>query len=188
MPEFLKALFGDKSLTYDELKAAVDAAKDIKVANLASGQYVDKSKFDGVEGELTTAKNTITTLKDTVKKFDGVDVEALKNAVATTETQYKGTIEKMRRDNAITLALVQAKARDPQMMAAALIANEKIVLNADGTLGGLDVAALQKDKPWAFDVEQKKDEGTGHKGGDKDNNQQSASLFDAVRLQLESQK
>ena len=50
--EFLKALFSDKALTFDEFAKAVADSKDIKHANLADGQYVDKQKLDDKAGEL----------------------------------------------------------------------------------------------------------------------------------------
>ncbi|MEA5060670.1 MAG: phage scaffolding protein [Candidatus Pelethousia sp.] len=162
--EFLKALFGDKPLTYDEFVAAVGAAKDIKLVNLSSGQYVDKGKLDDKENELKTANDTIKALQDTVKKFDGVDVDALKNAATATETKYKGQLDQLRRDSAIQLALVQAKARNPKA-ARALLDDSKIALNADGTLSGLDVEALKKSDPYLFEIEKKQDEGSGHEGG-----------------------
>lgn len=75
--EFLKALFSDKALTFDEFAKAVAESNDIKLANLADGKYVDKQKLDDKAGELETANKTIADLQDAVKKFDGVDVEAL---------------------------------------------------------------------------------------------------------------
>lgn len=45
--EYLKPIFGDKTLTYAELEAALKDSKDVKLGNLASGQYVDKAKLDG---------------------------------------------------------------------------------------------------------------------------------------------
>ncbi len=37
--DFLKAIFGDKALTYAELEAALKDSKDIKLANLAGGGH-----------------------------------------------------------------------------------------------------------------------------------------------------
>ena len=50
--EFLKNLFNDRQLSYDELLKAVEAHnkadKDnqIKIANLAGGEYISKEKYD----------------------------------------------------------------------------------------------------------------------------------------------
>lgn len=176
--EFLKVLFGDKPLTFAEFVAAVGATKDIKLVNLASGQYVDKGKLEDKEGELKTANETLKTLQETVKKFDGVDVETLKKAATDTETKYKGELDRLRRDSAIQLALVQAKARNPKA-ARALLDDSKITLNADGTLSGLDVEALKKSDPYLFEIEKKQDEGGGHEGGEG-----GGSALDAVRAAM----
>lgn len=46
--EFLKSIFGDNLLSFNEFKAAIEADKTIKLANLADGKYVDKEKFDKI--------------------------------------------------------------------------------------------------------------------------------------------
>ena len=57
--DFLKSIFGDKALTYAELETALKDSKDIKLANLASGGYVDKGKYDADEARLSQIqKNT----------------------------------------------------------------------------------------------------------------------------------
>lgn len=43
--EFLKALFKDGALTYDQLLEAVNEAK-LNVVNIADGSYISKTKFD----------------------------------------------------------------------------------------------------------------------------------------------
>ena len=43
--DYLKNIFGDKSLSYAELEAALKDNKDVKLANLAAGQYIDKAKL-----------------------------------------------------------------------------------------------------------------------------------------------
>ena len=43
--EFLKSIFEGAALTYDQLAEKLKGSADVKLANLASGQYVDKGKF-----------------------------------------------------------------------------------------------------------------------------------------------
>ena len=71
--EFLKNIFGDKALTFDDFKSALEADKTIKLANLADGKYVDKEKFDKKVTELQTANDTIKQLQG-----EGVDIEKMK--------------------------------------------------------------------------------------------------------------
>ena len=76
--EFLKAFFGDKAITYDELVQAINAyngdeknkEKLIKMVNLTDGGYVSKDKYTNLETdlsgkttELTKANNLIEELK-----------------------------------------------------------------------------------------------------------------------------
>ncbi len=44
--------------------------------------------INAVQSELTTANTTISTLKNTVAKFDGIDIEKLKGDAATWEKKY----------------------------------------------------------------------------------------------------
>ena len=54
--EFLKALFGDEALTYDQLAAKVAEGK-LNVVNIADGSYVSRNKFDdtvnGLKSQVT---------------------------------------------------------------------------------------------------------------------------------------
>lgn len=43
--EFLKEIFSQRALTFEQFNAAV-IEKGFKLANLSQGQYVDKQKFD----------------------------------------------------------------------------------------------------------------------------------------------
>ena len=52
--EFLKQFFGEngeKALTYDDLQKALEGSKDVKIANLATGQWVDKGKFTAKQAD-----------------------------------------------------------------------------------------------------------------------------------------
>lgn len=72
--EFLKDVFGDNSLTYDDFAKAVEG-KNIKLANLASGDYVSKQKYND---DITAKDTQINTLNDTIKTRD-TDIATIKN-------------------------------------------------------------------------------------------------------------
>lgn len=61
---FLKAIFGDRSMTLDELSAALDASKDVKLANLAGGRYVDKEKYSALETKNKTLADQLAKLSE----------------------------------------------------------------------------------------------------------------------------
>ena len=51
--EILKALFGGEALTFEQFTEKVNNAADVKLGNLAGGQYVEKDKY--VSKKLETA-------------------------------------------------------------------------------------------------------------------------------------
>lgn len=157
----LKALFGTDALTFEQLEEKLKDNKEVKLANLANGSYVDKRKFDDKVAELTTANDTIKGLRETVAKFDGVDVEKLKNDAQAWETKYNTDIAAVKLDSAVSVALVEAKAKNPKLARAAL---DMSVIKLDGDkLLGLNeqLEALKKSDAYLFDVE----EGGGGQGG-----------------------
>ena len=123
--EFLKAFFGDKPLTYDELVQAINAHngneenrdKQIKVGNLGSGEYVGKGKydalqalFDGQKTELETANNLIADLKKGTKGN-----EELQGKISGYETQIADLQKEnaeIKLNSALKVAFLEAKALD----------------------------------------------------------------------------
>lgn len=102
--EFLKSLFGDEALTYEQFAKAV-SEKGYKVADLSSGDYVSKKKYDDESGakaktieELTaqlTARDTDLKalkkqLEDGTKDSDS-KVADLTEQLSKLQTEYKDT-------------------------------------------------------------------------------------------------
>ena len=172
--EFLKKIFEDKALTYAELEAALKDNKDIKLANLATGQYVDKAKFDGKITELSTANQTIKDLQETVKKFDGVDLEKLKKDVSDWEEKYNTDIGKLKLDYTLETALMAGKAKNTKAVKA-LLDLESIKLDGDKLLGLDDqLEKLKKEADYLFEVEKSDDDDDG-----EDSNNSSVRLNSA---------
>jgi len=68
--EELKALFGEGSLSYDEFEQKLgEAGETIKLANLKSGNYVDKAKFEKLEKGLEDYKTKYSALEESTKGF-----------------------------------------------------------------------------------------------------------------------
>lgn len=149
----LKALFGTEALTWEQLEEKLKENKDVKIANLAAGSYVDKGKYDATVGELKTANETIKGLKETVAKFDGVDLDGLKKSVTDWENKYNTDIAAVKLDSAVNMALVEAKAKNPKLAKAAL---DMSVIKMDGeNLLGLteQLDKLKETDGYLFDVE-----------------------------------
>jgi len=179
MPEYLKKLFGENPLTYDEFKLVYDAQESVKegvkIANLTDGGYVSLQKFKDKETELKTATDTIKGLQDTVKKFDGVDLDALKNAATTAQKKYDDDLAAFRRDSAVNLLLAQSGARNIKA-ASALLDLSKVKIKEDGSVEGIDLEALKKSDPYLFVIEQTKEEGDGHAGAADAGKDKTATL------------
>lgn len=85
--EFLKAIYGDKALTFEELVQAINAHngneankdKQVKIGNLGGGEYVSKGKHDSELERL----NTLLSSKD-------ADIQTL---TATLESLKKGKVD-----------------------------------------------------------------------------------------------
>ena len=146
----LKELFGDKTFTYDDFQKAVDGKK-IKLADLNEGGYVDKHKLDDKIGELSKANETIQGLQETVKKFDGVDVDKLKKDLADTQTKYETDVGSQKRDSPLNLALLGAKARDVKAVRP-FLDMDTVKLDGDKVLG-LDeqLQKLKTEKSFLFE-------------------------------------
>ena len=178
--EKLKALFGTESLTWEQLEEKLKDNKDVKLANLAAGSYVDKGKHDNKVSELSTelnaANETIKGLRETVAKFDGVDLDKLKKDASDWETKYNTDIAAVKLDNAVNMALMQAKAKNPKLAKAAL---DMSVIKMDGeNLLGFNeqIDKLKESDGYLFEVEQTQNNnngggafvmntGGGHNGG-----------------------
>lgn len=193
----LKALFGTEALTWEQLEEKLKDNEEVKIANLAAGSYVDKSKYDNKVNELTKANETIKGLKETVSKFDGVDVDGLKKSVTDWEDKYNTDIAAVKLDSAVNMALVAAKAKNPKLAKAALDMS-LVKLDGDNLLGlNEQLDNLKKSDAYLFEEETKTDPdnkgggafvfntGGNHEGGGKTDAFMSALMQGAG---LETQK
>lgn len=174
--EKLKELFGTEALTFEQLEEKLKDNKDVKIANLAAGGYVDKRKYDDKVAELGKANETINGLQETVSKFDGVDVDGLKKSVTDWENKYNTDIAAVKLDSAVNMALIEAKAKNPKLAKAALDMSV-IKLDGDKLLGLTEqLDTLKQSDAYLFEEEKKADDnkpggafvfstGGNHEGG-----------------------
>lgn len=105
--EELKSLFGDNSLSYDEFEKKLGEASGLKLANLKSGNYVDKSKYDKLEASYNELKDKNTQLTNGAN-----DLEALRKEIDEYKSKYDSMVaeaEKSKRMQAITEKRVDPK-------------------------------------------------------------------------------
>lgn len=165
--EFLKAILGDELYAQfaEKLNAyngdAANKDKQIKLANLGGGEYVGKGKYDalqamldGKETELTTANGLIAELKKGTKGNE--ELQGKITGYETQVSQLQAELEKTKLENAIQLALRDAKAVDPDYLAFKLrekYSTDELTLDENGKIKGMDdkLAGLKTQFPAQFE-------------------------------------
>lgn len=146
-----------------ELGLTEEQADKVLVMN---GKAIEAQKaLTAAESQkLAAANGTIKSLKDAVKKFDGVDVDGLNRQLADLQSKYDADTAALKLENALDAALVGAKPKNPGLVKLALD-REKLKLN-DGKLVGFDeqVKALKESDPYLFEQTTVTHEGTGNPG------------------------
>lgn len=167
--DFLKSIFGDKPLTYAELETALKDNKEIKLANLASGNYVDKEKFDKSELKAKGLETQLGEANNTIDGFKAMDIDTIKKSADDWKTKYdtdtKALTEKLIKqtlDSKIDFALTGAKAKNLTAVKA-LLKQDAISLDGENILGlNEQLATITKDNPYLFgDVEENPAPGGG---------------------------
>lgn len=165
--DWLKEILGEE--LYKQLETALntyngnEANKDkqVKLANLGSGEYVGKGKYDaldallkGKETELTNANGLIAELKKGTKGNEELQgkITGYEEQVA----QLQAELEKTKLENAIQLALRDAKAVDPDYLAFKLrekYSADELKLDENGKVKGMDdkLAGLKTQFPAQFE-------------------------------------
>ena len=139
--EFLKDLFGEQALTYDQLSKAVKE-KGFQVVNAAGGAFVSKADSDNLSSQVTTLTAQ---LGEANKKLEGYDPTWKEKA----ETERK-KLESQQFDFALEKAIGAAKPRNAKAVMA-LLDREKLNF-AGGEVIGLDkqLDGLKKGEDTAF--------------------------------------
>ena len=164
--EFLKSIFNGKTLSYEEFMTAVnahngdEANKDnqVKIANLATGEYVGKLKYDDMEAKLTTkqseletANNLIAELKKGAKGNE--DMQGKITAYETQVAQLQEQLKQTQLESAVKVALLEAEATDIDYLTFKLKENgEKLELDENGKVKGIDekISSLKTSIPNFF--------------------------------------
>jgi hypothetical protein len=165
--EFLKEILGEE--LYKQVETALNAYngneankdKQIKLANLGSGEYVGKGKYDSLQAlldgkttELDTANGLIAELKKGTKGNE--DLQGKITGYETQVQQLQAELEKTKLENAIQLALRDAKAVDPDYLAFKLrekYSADELTLDENGKVKGMDdkLAGLKTQFPAQFE-------------------------------------
>lgn len=139
--------------------------KDIKLADLSTGEYVSKGKYDALETQLN---NTQTLLTDTSAKLETAlqnagdnealrqEIETIKNANQTNIANLTAQYDAKLKNAAVMAELTKAGANDPADILPHLNM-EAITVNDNGIVGLSDqLEPIKTAKPYLFKGEQKK--------------------------------
>lgn len=157
--EFLKALFNNGALTFEEFVTAVNSQKKengkpkFKLVNLEDGGYVDVNRFNNANTRITDLETQLATRNTDLAKLQSQvgENETLKTTLAALQANYndldsqsKAKIKAMERQTSIMSALVEAGVK-PKLTKAAMALLSEDTLKED--LSGItaETARLKKD-------------------------------------------
>lgn len=127
-----------------------ETAKQV-VAMSEAEVSAETKKLADKDAELTMATDKIKELTETVKKFDGVDVEKMKSELADWSKKYAEDTAALKLDNALSKTLSSCGARDADIVGK-LLDRSIIKLDEDGKLIGVSeqLEKLKTDKSFLF--------------------------------------
>ena len=155
--DFLKDIFEEQAITFEQLAEKLKEHKDIKLGNLATGQYVDKAKHEAVQTELSSLREQLKTANETIEGFKKLDVDGMKKAVKDWQDKYNADTaalqEKLalqQKESQIDMSLMGLKAKNLKAARALLDLNQ--IGLKDGKLTGLEeqLDTLVKENPFLF--------------------------------------
>lgn len=90
--DYLQPLFGDGALTFAQFTEKLQAQTGIKLANLASGEYVSQSKYADLETANATLQTQLSEANDTIKGYQDMDIDGIKQSSKDWEEKYNTAI------------------------------------------------------------------------------------------------
>ena len=204
--DFLKDILGTE--LFEQVANAVNAYngdeankdKQIKIANLASGKYVDKGKYTALEellnkkdSDLTDAQKLIEGLKESAGK--GEDMATKIAEFETTIRDQQEELKKAKTESALKIELLSAGAKaddiDYLLFKLGNDSDFKAELDENGKLKGIDekMKNLKTIYPNQFEAEtSKKIDENNLPGGKTDDTSEPTTLTGAIRNRYENKE
>lgn len=162
--EFLKAILSEE--LYAQLEQAINAhngkpenkEKQLKLADLGSGEYVSKGKYATLEAEsqtnaskLTEANNLIAQLQKAAKGDEALQGQV--TAYQTKVQELEAELAQTKLDNAIKVELLANKALEVDFLTYKLKEKGELSLDENGKIKGWEdkLAALKTQHPTMFE-------------------------------------
>lgn len=147
--EFLKLILGDElyQAVSDKVMAfnndPQNKDKQINIANLGNGDYVSKRKFSDLETKYTSKINELEQANNLINDFkaNAINDEQFKTKIGEYENTIKeleNTLKKNSIDNALKVALLNAKVTDVDYIAYKLKQQGELELDDKGDIKDLD--------------------------------------------------
>ena len=140
LEELLKA----QGLTDEQIKSVMGAMKKEKIYTTTLENAEDrynklKGQKEDLEGQLKTSNNTIKDLKKNNADNEELQktIKQHEDTIKTLKTDSETKIRNLTLDGAINNALTKAKAKHSDLLSSK-IDRDKLVINEDGTVTGLD--------------------------------------------------
>lgn len=140
LEELLKA----QGLDDDQVKSILGAMKKEKIyttnlENIEERYNKLKGQKEDLEGQLNTANSTIKDLKKNNADNEELQktIKQHEDTIKTQKAEYEIKVRNLTLDSAINSALTKAKAKHSDLLASK-IDRDKLVINEDGTITGLD--------------------------------------------------
>ncbi len=168
--DFLRAILGEE--LYAQFERAVNAYngneankdKQVKIANLGSGEYVSKGKHASLEAEnqtnatkLAEANNLIAQLQKAAKGDENLQGQVA--AYQTKVQELEAELNKTKLENAIKVELLSSKALDVDYLTFKLKEKgDELALDENGKIKGWDdkLSALKTQFPTQFEASAQK--------------------------------
>ena len=144
--------------TYNAVASELEG-KDLKLANLATGEYVSKGKYDALETQLN---NTQTLLNDTSAKLETAiqsagDNEALRQELENLKTTNQSNLDNLKNEYesklktaAVMAEITKAGANDPADILPH-IDMAAVTINEKGSMGlSEQIETIKTSKPYLF--------------------------------------
>lgn len=157
---------------------------DKKAAQRLGELFVSRADFNilndvkkELEQQLKERDKDISELKKSAGDNDELQskYQALQDKYKTDTQALEKKILETKKDNAVDMAIMQAKGRNPKAIKA-LLDLDKISLKDDGSLEGLDLEALKKTDGYLFDTRVTQTVGTGMGKGVKSESSAAADI------------
>lgn len=140
--EYIVNLLNENGITDEEI---IKKVSDGVFAEYGKEMDANKSKIDAYEKQIASANENIKALRDSVKKFEGTDVDGLKASVKEWETKYNADIEALKTEHSNTVktytlkeALKALGSIDADYAIYKMGGVDKFQFNDDGSVFGLE--------------------------------------------------